>query len=231
MVTLNYIGQTAMDDFYQNYRGNADFFGLEDFVFRAGAIIGEYYQKLFMAKYNELRQEKINKAELVGFNVDMLSQQDLTLKLNKEMQEYRATLSQPVMTFTFDQSETGYQLVMPLTPRNVNIERTSISELWQVQYLPFTNRIFWYPDNGELVFLKKGNCNVSKVRLYYVPSLRNKDGEVIADAPISDAIVQMAVTTTVAAMKQEAQGVVVKETNDLNPNKNLESEINKNALR
>lgn len=231
MVTLNYIGQAAMDNYYLNYRGNADFFGLDDFVFRAGAIINDFYQKTFMTKYNELRQEKINKAELVGFNVDMLSSQDLEVKLHREMQEYRATLSQPVMTFSYDQSETGYQLVTPLSPKKVNIERTSISELWQVQYLPFTNRIFWYPDNGDLVFLKKGDCNISKVRLYYIPSLRNKDGEVVGDTPIGDGLAHMAITTTVMTMKQQAEGTVVKETNDLNPNKVMESEINKTSLR
>lgn len=229
-VTLKYIAQSAQDSYYQNYKGNADFFELDDFIFRAGAVITDYYQKMYQAKYGELRQDKRASIDLVGFDSDMLSVQVLEVKKDKDTQEYYSKMEFPVMTFMYDHSNVGYQMLLPISPKNVNLERTALNELWQVQYLPFTDRIFWLPDNGKITYIKKGFCNIKSVSLYYIPALMNKDGEVIGEAQIADGLVDMAINGTVARMKSIADGTIVKMTNDFNPVKIVESEINKTAV-
>lgn len=230
-VTLKYIAQASMDSYFQNYKGNADFFELDDFIFRAGAVITDYYQKMYQAKYGELKQDKRAAIDLVGFDSDMLSVQVLEVLKDKETQEYYSTLTDPIMTFMYDHSNVGYQMLLPLSPKNVNLERTALNELWQVQYLPFTDRIFWLPDNGKITYIKKGFCNIKSVSLYYIPALMNKDGEVLGEAQIADGLVDMAINATVMRMKGIAEGTVVKETNDGNSNKIMETEINKQALK
>lgn len=229
-VTLKYIGQMAMDSYFQNYKGNADFFELDDFIVRAGAVIADYYQKIYDAKYVELRQEKRAAMDLVGFDTEMLSIQPLEVKHDRESGEYYSDITEPVMTFFSDKSNVGYQLLLPRSPKNVNLERTSLDELWQVQYVPYVNRVFWLPDNGKITYIKKGSCNIKEVSLYYIPALMNKDGEVLRDAQIADGIVDLAINRTVGVMKQIAAGTIIKETNDFNGNKIMESEINKNAV-
>lgn len=228
---LKYIGQSAMDNYYQNYKGNADFFDLPDFIFRAAAFIAEFYQQIYMSKYAELRQEKRHSIDLVSFNSDMLSVEALTVTMDKETREYTATPTARVMTFLYDQSNVGYQNMIPVSPKNVNLERSTIDELWQLQYVPFVGRIFWIPDQGKITFYKKGDCNITKANLYYIPALMNDDGEVYEDAVIADSVANTAISNVPGIMKQIAQGTIVKQTNDMNPNKVMESEINKTALK
>lgn len=230
-VTLKYVAQAAMDDYFQNYRGNANFFDLEDFILRAGSVIADFYQKTYQQKYVELKADKRAAIDLVAFDQGMLAMQELDVKYDKDEGEFVSTLTQPVMTFLYDQSGVGYQLLLPVNPKSTKLERTSLNELWQVQYVPFVDRVFWMPENGKIKYIKKGNCNINKVKLFYIPALQNQDGEYIGDAQVPDGIVNMTITGTAMLMKQVAEGTVVKQTNDLNPNKIIQSEINKEAVK
>lgn len=219
-VTLKYIGQSAMDSYYKEYKGNTGFFTLDDFIFRAAATVADYYQRLYDAKYAELRQEKRHKDELIGVDPDLLSVQELTFK------DGAADITYPVMTFIYDKSSVGYQFVLPVTPADVKLERASMDEVWQQDYLPKTNRIFWRPQNGEIKLFKNGDCNIQKAELYYIPSVMSKDGTVLGEAMIADGLIDAAVNMTVLKMKQVEQGTIIKEGLDGNKNPTLETEVN-----
>lgn len=223
-VTLKYIAQSAMDAYYRDYKGNTGFFDLNDFIFRAGASVAEYYQKTYDQKYAELRQEKRHRDELIGVDTDLLSVQELTVK------DGEATLKFPVMSFLYDTSGMGYQQLISIKPKEAVLERSSMDELWQYNYLPKTCRIFWRPQNGKLKFYMNANANVSLVELYYIPSVMNSQGEVFEDAMIADGIMDYAINATIAKLRQvEAQ--VVKESNDFNENKIMQTEMNKVQLK
>lgn len=230
-VTLKYIAQAAMDNYLQNYRGNTDFFDLDDFITRAAAVVADLYEKTYQQKYAELRATKSAKFDLVAFDEGMLSVQELAVTYDKEVGEFSSTLTAPVMTFLYDQSGVGYQLMLAVNPKSTKLERTSLNELWQIHYVPFVDRVFWMPEDGKIKYIKKGNCNINKVKLYYIPAVQDEDGEVMPDTKLPDGIANMVITGTAMLMKQAAEGVVVDKTNDLNPNKVIQSEINKETVK
>lgn len=225
-VQLKIVAQTAMDNYYRDFKGNTGFFELNDFIFRAAAVVTEFYQKAYEQKYNELRQEKKSKDELVGVDPDLLSVQTLEVETKPGLEHF-ASLKFPVMSFIYDKSSVGYQFLQPVEPNRVTLERGSMDEKWEYPYLPTSNRILWWPENGKIKFYQTGSCNVKVVDLFYIPSVITCEGEILGDSIIADGLINTAVNATVAAMRQLVDQKVVKESLDGNNNPILETEINK----
>lgn len=214
---LKYVAQETEDMFYQNYKADSDFFVKEDFVFYTGNTITGIYQAYYQEKYKELLSEK--KDEVISFDIGMLSEQ--VLEVSNDCGFLSAKLKYPIMTFMYDNRNTGLQNVFVTKPTGnySELERTTNNELWQTKYLPVTNRIFFYLDLVNINFVNKGACNVNEVRLLYVPSM-------FPEAMIPDAIIDQAIQKTILSMKTAADKNVIKETLDQNKNKVLETELN-----
>jgi len=221
-VTLTYIGQQAMDGYFQNFRDNSSFFVLEDFMLRAATIIAEFYQKSYDAQYAMNRADKSD--EVISFSSDILSEQDL--KVERKDQEVFSTLAFPVMAFIHDKQSTGAQELIPVNPYNAQLERSNITEVWQYKLMPLTERIFWRLQGDKIKYFKNGFANINEVKLLYVPAVLDKSGNVQADALIADGVAEMAINSTIMKMKGEKDGVVVKKLNDENDNKVLQNEVN-----
>lgn len=221
-IQLQYIGQSAMDGYFQTYRDNSGFWTLEDFILRAATIIADFYQKSYDAQWQVNRQEKTD--EVISFSSEILSEVDLVVE--KEKGEQFVTVPIPVMAFLHDKQSTGIQELLPINPHDAQLERSNITELWQLKLNPLTNRIFWYKRGDKIFFYKKGVCNINEVKLLYVPSVMDAEGNIQVDALIADGVAEMAINMTILKMKQEKDGVVVKKLNDLNENKILENESN-----
>lgn len=228
---LKYVAQLAMDNFYNEYKGETDFWDLEDFITQCGNQIAAIYTSFYQQAYGMLRQEK--KEEVVSFDAGWLLQQVVAVKKDVNNKMY-ATLDCPVMTFPYDQNSIGVQNVFITDPYIENeCERTGLSALWQLKYLPKTNRTFFYSDvasincdiASQIGLVNKGSCNVKQVTVYYIPVMNNGEA-IVPDGVISDAI-----TKTVLTMKQMEAGVVVDTTNDGNSNKVLQTELDDNNLR
>lgn len=229
---LKYIGQLAMDNYYLNYQGEDDFFDLEDFTTMVGNTIAGMYLTFYQQQYQMLRQEK--KEEVITFDSGWLMEQDLDVSVDKDTKSIYAILEKPVMSFPYDKSSTGIQNIFITDPfSSEELERVSLSSIWQLKYIPKTNVIFFCPDvspttcdggYAKITFIKKGDCNIKKVRVLYVPSLN--DGE----AYVSDGVIGDAIIKTVMAMRQMESGQVIDQTNDGNSNKIMQSEIDKNTL-
>lgn len=211
---ITIVGQYAMDEFYQNYRGGTDFFELKDFIFHCGTSIAAAYMQGYDAKYAELRQEGAE--EVVSFSHDWLLEQEL--QVQKKNHETFVTLQQRPMSFPFDKQDSGVQDVFSLEPYGTDLERSNQTEVWQQKYYPPTNRIFWWVDRNKIKFYNKGGCNLLSVRILYVP-------EISDNMLVADGVVDYAVTATVSKMKQIAAGVVVKKSLDQNDNKIIQTEI------
>lgn len=224
---LKYIAQLAMDSYYKEYKSDTDFWEIGDFIAMVGNTVAGMYLSFYQQDYNMLRQEK--KDEVVSFDSGWLLEQDIDVsKVGKELVGY---LDKAVMTFPYDRSSIGVQNVFITDPYSDDeVERTSISEKWQLKYIPKVNKMFFYPDvskdglGAKLIFINKGDCNVKKVKVLYVPTMN--DGEaMVADGVISDAI-----NKTITAMRQIEQGNIIDMTNNGNGNKIIQSEIDKNTL-
>lgn len=216
--TLKYLAQSASDEFYQNYKSDFQFFDLDDFITNVGQVVSGIYQKAYELQYRDLRGER--KDEVVIFDTGMLAEQ--ILDVTNENGILSAVITHPVMTFLYDQNNAGVQVVFDLL-NNTELERTTITELWQLKYMPKTNRIFFYSDINKINFVNKGDCNLKKVRVLYVPSM-------YADAVVADTIADQAIQQTILQMRQLADKQVVKKGLDNNENKILETEIDKRQL-
>lgn len=221
-----------MDNFYQAYKGEDDFWDIEDFVSMTGNTIASMYQTYYQQQYAMLRQDK--QPEVVTFDGGWLLEQEVDVQ--KEKTKLYALLEKPVMTFPYDKSSVGIQNVFITDPYTEDeLDRVSISSLYQLKYIPYTDKVFYYPDVsvrqdcdnegiGKIGFVNKTGCNVKKVRVLYVPVMND------ADAVVPDGVISDAVTKTVLAMRQMATGNVVDETADSNQNKILQTELDKNTL-
>ncbi len=129
------------------------------------------------------------------------------------------------MTFMYDQSSTGIQDVFIIEPSSdVEVERTSVGAKWQLRYMPVTNKIWFYPEIDKIGFVNKGNCNIKKVKVLYVPSM-------FADALIADGIIDECITETCNKMLTFADKKVYKKSLNQSLDKVIESEIDKAQLK
>ncbi len=218
---LKYVAQDAMDLFYATYKTDIEFFDIEDFITHTGHTVADIYQKYYELQYKTLRQD--GRQEVVTFDNSVLSEQILDVK--DESGILSAKLSQPIMSFIYDQSTVGIQDVFIIEPSPmVQVERNTVSSIWHLNYLPPMNKIWFYLTMDKLNFINKGTCNIKKVRVFYVPAMYDL-------ALIPDGIINQAIELTVGKMIKLTDKKVFKESLNQNNNKILESEIDKQTLK
>lgn len=221
-VPVEIVGSRAMDAYYGNFAANSDFFKLPDFIARVGYVLADFYFNLYREQYAELKAEKTD--GIVTFDPLTLNEQILEVK--KDGDNLFAPYDKPIMSFAYSDQVAGVQYVSVIEPSGVGeAERISPTAKWQLDAVPFMNKIFFIPSKLGIKLIKKGNCNVSKISVLYVPSASTKGGYDVPDVLVDDII-----NKTVAAMR-ELKPTVIKKTNDQNQNMIMESEINKNAVR
>lgn len=216
------IAQLCQDDYEQNYANGTSFFQLSDYIIRAGNVAADFYRNMWMQMYQELRQEK--RDEVVGFEPSVLSEQ--FVKLKKEGTEWIGDIEKPAMSLPYDKQSSGFSNVFDVKG-GTELERSNVNETWQYKYQPYTNRLFYRIDRNKVKVFTKGAANIQEVRILYVPSVNIGDGE----AELPDGIVNYVIMTTVSQMLQLSQGKIVKTSLDGNPNKIMESEINKESVK
>jgi hypothetical protein len=216
-VPINQVAQYAMDAYYRDYKGNSDFFDLDDFIFHCGATAADYYRQEWAAKYAELKAEKSE--SLVSFGEEMLI--EATLQAKPINGGFCADIDFNYLTFTYDHQSGGIQNVFS---RGMELERSSVGQKWQLNSLPVTSRIFWYVMGKKIFLFTNGAQNVVELQVLYIPGIGPK-------MELPDGVVKYVIDTTVSIMRQIEQGKIIKETNDGNNNAVMESEINKAALR
>lgn len=214
---IDIVSQHCMDSFYQNYRASSDFFDLEDFIFHAGATLGDYYRQEFKQKYDEIRQEKSD--EIVTFTSDILVDETVKVKNNS------ALLEGKIMSFAFDRQNSGIQDVLASKPSDcIQLERTNLAQIWQLRYTPATDVVFWYYDRGAIKFYNKGTFNIQEIVVLYVPAVSDK-------MLCPDSLIDWVVNNTVQKMKGMKQGTIVKKSLDGQQNYTLETEMDKSQLK
>jgi len=220
---LKFVAQQCMNEFYQNFRGDNEFWTIEDFIDDAGDVVAGIYQAIYQQQYQENRG--IKKDELVTFDTSILSVQILDVTKD-ENGKYFASIKKPIMSFAYDTKDIGIQQVFLYEPNNgFLVERTTISELWQLQFAPKCNKVFGYVSSSGLTLINKSNClNINKIQVYYVPEMN-------PNALVPDGFIDQVITKTVQGKRILADKVIVKKGLDENQNKILETEIDKNQLR
>lgn len=218
---LKYVAQEAMDNFFASYRADFQFFDLDDFIRYTGNAVTKIYQTYYETQYKELRADR--KDEIVTFDTGMLSEQIAEVE-NKDGVLIAKCL-EPFMSFMWDQQNTAIQDVIIIEPAgSQELERTTLAAKWQLNYMPKTNKIWWYPEIKNIYFVNKGTCNIKKVKILYIP-------EMYPEALIADGIIQDAIAATVLMVRQLTDKTVVKKTLDNNENLILPLEASTNLTQ
>lgn len=218
---IDIVAQRAMDVFYQNYKSNSDFFDLEDFVAHCGGVLGAAYLQQYQERRAELRQEK--REEIISFDIGILLPQVLEVK--KENGQLFAVLKHGVMSFPYDEQGVGIQQLFSLPNSRVAFERTTSVSQYQLQYVPACNVIFWYQEGERLWFINKSLVIPEKIKALTVPSINDPN------LMVPDGMVEYVITTAAMTIKQVGQGVIVKKSDDQNPNKIIQTEANLLSLK
>jgi hypothetical protein len=218
---LKHIAQEGMDLFYQNFKSDAEFWEISDVIALAGNAASAIYTEFYQQEYAMLRSE--GKDDVVAFDTGWLDEQILEIKQGDGF--LIADFINPIMAFPYDRQSVGVQNVFIEDPLSIyELERTSISAIYQLKYVPITNKIWFCKDRDRLILINKGTCEVKKIKVLYVPSM-NKD------ANVPEGIAERVLTETFNLMRQAADKTVVKKSLDQNVNKVLETEIDKKALK
>ncbi len=215
---LNIVAQYAMDEYLGAFADSTTFFTVQDFIFHVSASLSAIYQAEYKLQYAELRQDKSE--SVVTFSADWLLEQEVKVEIVKG--ERVAKLLERPMSFPFDKQVVGIQSV---TSRGRELMRSNATEVWQYPYLPMTDEIFWRYVAAKMKFFTNGECNIQDATILYVPQMNTPESDV------PDGVIKQAIEMTVGNMKQLLAGVVVKDSDDLNQNKTLQTEINKRQLK
>jgi hypothetical protein len=210
--------QRMMHLFYQDYKSNDDFFDLEDFIPFAGAAYGTILQDMFDKKRAEMRNEGEN--GYVDLPGEWLIEQEI--KLEKAVMSF--TLPERPMSFLRDENSIGIQHIEAGNGCG-RFHRARISEKWKAAHFPPTKDVWYYLVGDRVRFLNNPVCQPEAVTIFYVPNVNSKNLN-LSDAALS-AVWDMGITL----MKKSKEGVIVDKTNDGNPNKTIETEVNKDQLK
>lgn len=224
-MSIRILAQSAMDRYYGEYKSSVQFFDLEDFVLGCGMAWAAAAQRMYLMMYAEMRAEKDD--SIVSFDPTFLSTQ--VLKVEKDGGKLFAKYKYPVMTFAFSDQTIGVQNVTVITPEGnfgMPLDRYTEKSAWQMNYIPYVNRIFYSPTSTGLKFIKNGACNVNEVEVSYIPAVTVNGDDYYVPEGMADEIIAECIT-----LIREGRLPVIKKANDQNPNMVMETEINKAELK
>lgn len=227
-LALKYVATQAMDNFYQTYKSDENFFTLQDFIQYCGNAISDFYSGMWKEKYGELKADR--KDEIVTFDTGVLTYADIKIPANTKTNA-SLTIDMPggVMVFPYDQNNCGLQSVFFKKDECEDFDnraiRTTIFQKSQIKNIGIVDRLFYYLDSGNKIgLINRRMLPVSDIRVYYVPAITD-------DMPVPESIAYRIIAATIQLIKESGKGVVVSRENGNNPNKILETEIDKSQFK
>lgn len=218
MASITILGQTIMDLYYQQYKSDEDFFEEEHFQYLVTVAYAKLLQDEYEKSYAKARAEKgRGEAQL---NPQWFIPEDHELQAS-DLGDKEISLKNCPFSFRFDEQSSSIQGVYPLGGKCSELIRTNIESLWALKHVPTTNIVWWYPVGNKIIF-KNIHCGLKRVKILYIPSLKDIDDE----CGVPDSMQGDIMDWVLQRMSVARQGGVIDMTADQNPNKMIETEIN-----
>jgi hypothetical protein len=219
MKRVDVLASDIMDLYYQTYKEeNEDFFDLDFFIRQVVDAHAFLVRQEYKEQYAMLRGEGAHKVWGVTFSEQWLKKH--TGKLEKDGKFFSVKLPDPVLSFPYDQSFCGIQLVVP---HHCDVHRTSRAQYWALKFVDGV--IFWWPEvTADSTKVTCSDNAPQELDVYYIP-VPGEDTEL--DDGLADPIKDIVWTR----MAKARQGEVVDTTNDSNTNTVPQSEINKEQVQ
>lgn len=212
-----------MDLYYQNYRTDEDFLRLQHFVYLCGVA----YSKILEDEYKEARKEsKIDEVFAdIFLQDDWLVEETVQMKKDEQEDEtYYGYLKRPVFSFPYDPFSYGIQSVRRAGKTTcTQFVRTAARESWMDCLLPTTTRNYFYRVSDRII-VKGARCKLDTLILQVVPEITDPFFGSLG-GPVPGAKEDMIIRKTMEIILRARDGVTVDMSNNSNPNKALQTEI------
>lgn len=224
MANLADTAQMTMDLYYQQFRTDEDFLKLFHFQYLCGVA----YSKLLEMEYKANRAEAKAEAGLTEIYLqdDWLIEQIVKMDKHPDIEgAFIGSLASPLFSFPNDPYSFGVQSVRKAGKTGcAHFIRTSLREAWMDCHLPtVTNKAFYYINNKKVI-VTGARCQVEELVLNSVPEITDSSfGDNGGPVPKSkeDGIIR----ATLDLMMRARTGTVVDMSNNSNPNKALQTEV------
>lgn len=221
-LTLSWVAQMMQDLYYKELKADSDFFQEGHFVYCARAVFGKLMDAA--AKESQRISYEVTGFYTIELSQDWLVSEEVDFEEPKNNSISVGKLSQ--MPYAFPGDTMGYCV------QNVELggfkEAVRISPLdkWKFAQIESANRVFYYVRKDEITLIDKGNCKKTKATVWYAPSLQGDADKV--HVPLG---MHMDIITIGVKILRELSETIVDKTNNQNPNKIIESEIDKSTLK
>jgi hypothetical protein len=224
MANLADTAQMTMDLYYQNFKTDEDFFNLTHFLYLSGVA----YSKLLEDEYKEARKEAKMEDSFaeIFIQADWLIEQTIEMKrIEDEDNSFSGTLSSPLFSFPYDPYSFGIQSVRRAGKTKCNhFIRTTGRESWLDCQLPTTNRVFFHVIANKLI-VNNVQCAMEKLIVQMVPEITDLMAFGMQGGPVPKSKEDIIIRKTLELMMAARNGAVVDMTNNSNPNKTLQTEV------
>jgi hypothetical protein len=218
MAYLKDIAQIVMDLYYQNYKADEEFFKKHHFKYLVTVCYNSFIQDYYDLNYTKNLAE--NGHAQVDLSSDWFVEEEAEVKY--ENGNYTAILKNRPFAFLHDNQYRSISDIVPVDcDCDVRLSRIKAVERWKLSALPATSYTFWYLFAGNRIRFEKVKCGIGKIIVYVLPSLVTTDDKAV----IASGLQQKVIEATLNLMFQARQGTVVDFTNNQNPNKVMETEI------
>lgn len=164
------LAQVIQDDFYQSFKTEDGFFGIEDFALK---IIDERDSALneeFTVQWR-IAQQKNNLYSFVLVNPQWQKRVTLDIKHDDERMFYYVEICEPIYEFPFDQVGMGIQEVSPLGQNCSEFVRITLGQGWQPCMVSGTSSVVFYAvENCKIILYNFNGYCTKKLDVRIVPS-------------------------------------------------------------
>lgn len=226
MTRLDVLSSLVMDALNQQYSKDSDFFKIDDF----SSYCAVFYFQVLQEEFNKRRREYMQSPNLENEEVT-LSDAWYKIKsftVQKEGEEYSITMP-TYLLLSNDTFNVGIRQLFVNGNKSDccnNFAKIKMSQCNSLQFLPKSDRtVYYYPFSDKIVF-KNAKCKLEGVSLdvMYIPSL-SEEADELNETIIPSGVCAEIVTRTYNFLIQAKNGNVVDKTNNQNPNKGIQTEI------
>jgi hypothetical protein len=220
MAKIPNTAQMIMDIYYASYKTDENFFALYHFEY----LVGVVYAHILEQEYKDQRREAKQETGYtdIALQADLLISKTLDIKRRQDSDEYYIELPSRPFTFPYDPYGFGVQSLRSGVAKCSNFVRATAKIDQQLCVMPKVSRIFFYP-LGKNIELRNMYCHLDKVTVTYLPDITDPDlGD---DAEIPKSKEDVVIHEVLQLMMAARNGQVVDMSNNSNPNKVMQTEI------
>lgn len=124
--------QIVLDDFYQSFKTESDFFDLQDAALRIVDARDAMIEDEFLVQWKINKQRGNANSSFIRVNPDWQKRITIDIKEDKERGEWYGEICEPLFEFPMDSYGNGVQEVWPYGQKCAEFIRIQDSEAWQI---------------------------------------------------------------------------------------------------